>query len=476
VSSRFLVASALVLVLAASFAAVGYAYTATTENSGNTATSEYVVLTQQNYTFTNNDLRFDVIDTDGGKVYQLLGGYNTLITIDGKVYYGMVIGQDTLTATKVGGTGNTIDIEVSSENQQNGWFTDYGDTLYDWRYILEIKDTSEQKQYAYYSGSLDGVWKYQVGGVSVEKLTLTLEENYTTTLYFAGVGVNTSASLRSEDSQIKLTSSINISPVWKPLSNAPNGLVKCVFECGEGATGEDRIVYLEKGSDLILPGNNMFTHNSKQFVGWLDSGNEASGLTLMPFYTFSDNEKDHTFIAQWSSTYKTVTINNDVGIMVGTQHVLEENSYTLPLCGTNKANNFNGWTVTATDGEPIEDYSKYKNPYTNIQNIREDITLTPSWGESNTKKVKIQDGGVDKFILDPDSEGLLNIPYCLFGPPESLDDPGFIGWEFVGWSVWNKNTRIVAQSYTMPVGNEGCIIKNGTIKFAYDNGLENGQE
>ena len=476
VRSRLFAAAIVVMLIAAAFATVGYAYTSSTENRGNTVTSEYVVLTQQEYTFSNENLRFDVIDTEGGKVYQLLGGYTELITIDGKKYYGVEVGHDTLTATRVGSADPAIYVEVSSAHELGGWFTDYSDTLLDWRYILEVEDTYHAKQYAYYGGSLDGVWQYQTGGVSAEKLTLTAEEEYTTRLYFAGVGMNTSASLRSSDSLLKVTSSINITPEWRPLSSTPNGLVKCIFQSGEGS-GDDRVMYLEEGSDLILP-DNIFTHDSKKFVGWKDSGDRATGLTLMPSHVFEENEEDHVFVAQWaSSDYQTITFNNGGGTgSMGPQYVLTGNTYTLPLCAFSKANEFAGWTVTATDGSPVKDYTTYKDPHTDIQGIGEGLTLTPSWGESNTKKVTIKDSGSDRYILDPDSDGSLTLPYCMFVPPARLGDPGFKGWEFVGWYVWKNNTRTVAQSYTMPVGTDGYIIKNGTIKFAYDNGLENGQE
>ena len=473
VRSRLFATAVVVMLIAAAFATVGYAYTSSTENMGNTVTSEYVVLTQHEYTFSNENLRFDVIDTEGGKVYQLLGGYTELITIDGKKYYGVEVGHDTLTATRVGSEDTTVYVNVSSAHELGGWFTDYSDTLLDWRYILEVEDTSHVKQYAYYGGSLDGVWQYQTDGAPAEKLTLTAEEEYTTRLYFAGVGMNTSASLRSADSLLKITSSLSICPEWRPLSGTPNGLVKCTYKSGDGF-GDDRVMYLKEGSDLILP-DNMFTHDTEVFVGWKDS---ITGQTLMPSYVFKEVETDHEFVAQWASSgYVTITFNNGGGTgSMDYQYVLTDNTYTLPLCAFSKANYFEGWTVTATDGSPEKDYTTYKDPHTNINEIKENLTLTPSWGASNTKKVTVKDSGADKYLLDPDSDGSFTLSHCMLAPPVSLAYQGFEGWEFVGWSVWKNNTRTVAQSYTMPVGIDGYIIKNGTIKFAYDNGLENGQE
>ena len=101
VKSKFLLASVIVLALAASFTAVGYAYTSSTENSGNTVTSEYVVLTQTEYTFSTKNLALDIVSTDAGDAYRLVGGTTELIDIDGRKYYGFKIGEDTLQATIV---------------------------------------------------------------------------------------------------------------------------------------------------------------------------------------------------------------------------------------------------------------------------------------------------------------------------------------------------------------------------------------
>ena len=475
--SKFLLASALVLLLAAAFAAVGYAYTASTENSGNMASSEYVVLTQQEYTFTNDNLKFDVVDTDGGKVYQLLGGYTQLIAIDGKTYYGVEVGHDKLKATVVGGTSESVKVEVSSPGLIDGWFTDYSNELYDWRYILEVKDSEDNEQYVYYDGALGSEWKYITG----DSLVLTPDEEYTTTLYFAGVGINTAAALRSANSLLKVSSDISISAVWKPVSDPSNGLIKCVFKSNTeaGGSGADRVLYLEEGYDLILP-ENMFTHTSKEFVGWLDNGEYGTGLVLSPSYTFKTNNKEHEFVAQWEEigNVKTITFNGNVATgTMASQYVKSGNSFTLPLCEFTKAGNmFTKWVVTATDGSPEADYSGYDKPYMTIQDLRESITITANWAESSLKNVKIldQEGNV-KYVLGPERDDLFTIPYCIFGPPSMLVKQGFEGWEFEGWSVWKKTPRTVAQSYTMPIGNDGYIIKNGMIRFAYDNGLENGQ-
>ncbi len=52
--ARIAAAAAAVVILAAVFLQVGYAYTAMTQNTNNTVTSEYVVLSQTNYRFSNN--------------------------------------------------------------------------------------------------------------------------------------------------------------------------------------------------------------------------------------------------------------------------------------------------------------------------------------------------------------------------------------------------------------------------------------
>ena len=133
---KLVLAIAIVAVLAMAFTSVGYAYTASTENSGNSVTSQYVTLTQQNYTFNGNAVSFDVIETEAGIKYQLNGRTVSLVDIEGQAYIGTLIGSDKLSATMTGGPGGVLDVAVTTPPIGLG-FTDYSGDLYGWRYVLK---------------------------------------------------------------------------------------------------------------------------------------------------------------------------------------------------------------------------------------------------------------------------------------------------------------------------------------------------
>ena len=155
--SRLLTTIAILAVVALSFVTIGFAYTASTENSGNTVVSEYVVLDQTNYDVTSEDIKFDTITTELGTVYQLVGTaqkpVEKLLSIDGKDYYGIQLGNsDTLSAAVVGSTKTVIDVTVNTLNLNNSLYTEFSE-LFDWRYVLKVSGTGVPDQYAYYDGS-----------------------------------------------------------------------------------------------------------------------------------------------------------------------------------------------------------------------------------------------------------------------------------------------------------------------------------
>lgn len=135
---KILLAVAIVAVLAMAFTSVGYAYTASTENSGNSVISQYVTLTQQNYTFAGGSVSFDVIETEAGIKYQLVGTAVPLTSIEGADYMGVSIGTDKLSASATGWTGGLLDVAVTSPQLDGTWFTDYSGDLHGWRYVLKV--------------------------------------------------------------------------------------------------------------------------------------------------------------------------------------------------------------------------------------------------------------------------------------------------------------------------------------------------
>ena len=478
--SRYILAAVLLVLLALSFAGIGYAYNAVTENTGNTSTSEYVVLSQTSYTLANEDLRFDIIDTDAGKVYRLLGANVELVDIDGRKYYGVQIGGDNmLTATKVGGSGDTVDITIESPVINGGWFTDFSDQLQNWRYVLRIVDKNDTVEtnddvvlgYAYYDGSEDGKWTYlNASGVKISKYVLTKDKAYTVSLFFAGVGEYGSATFRAVDSLLKLSGSVTVCPVWNPATESED-VFKCTFK--SGTTEPDRVVYMEKGSNFVLPENLFTSPTGSKFVGW----DETDGKTWMPWHTFKSNSKDREFTAIWesdSSKYKTITFasNGGTGTMAD-QYVGNDHTYTLPMCTFTKTDYlFAGWTVTATDGVPDRDYSGITDPFTDIPEMSEGLTLTAKWEAvaSGCLEISMQETPIPsalKYIMYSDAGGKFTLSDCIFSPPANLSETSFKGWEFLGWTVFKTKSNSAAQSYTMPDGVHGYLIKEGTIKFKH---------
>ena len=60
-----------VVITAVVFVSIGYAYTAVTENTDNTAYLEYVVLSQQDYDLTDKSVPYDIVTNVLGTSYEL---------------------------------------------------------------------------------------------------------------------------------------------------------------------------------------------------------------------------------------------------------------------------------------------------------------------------------------------------------------------------------------------------------------------
>ena len=136
--SKFLLAMALIMVVASGFATIGMAYTASTENTGNTVTSDYVILDQFSYTLSSNGPRFDVVTTEAGDVYQIRNVV-PLMNIDGAPYSGFIVGQDQLTSHVVGSNKSNLAVAVTTSGYGIGvGFTPFAD-YQDWRYVLKVE-------------------------------------------------------------------------------------------------------------------------------------------------------------------------------------------------------------------------------------------------------------------------------------------------------------------------------------------------
>ncbi len=469
---RLALTAAIVIVIGISFITTGYAYTSMTENSSNNASSEYVVLELNGYTFSTDDLALDVISTDAGTTYRLVGGYKELIDIDGKRYYGAVIGEDRLLATRTVDDDTPMPITISSPTVDGGWFADFSSKLQDWRYVLEVKNAvdDENPQYTYYDGSVGGQWKYPVG----ESLSIIRDTTYYLTLYLAAPGVDSVDSLRAVGGELKVSSDLVLTPVWaaKNREDKLNYTLKA-----NGGTGTDHVVYIQSDSDLVLTENIYTRAGGYVFVGWLD---DDMGKTFTPFHVYKNNSGFRTFKAQWEPTastdnYRTITFNGGTGATgsMADEYVRINNTYSLPMCKFVKSGYaFTGWTVTGTS-----DYSNYTQPMTDIPRVTENLTLTANWEEMTfEREVTLTNGAGTSFILYTDIDGRYTLPANIFASPADIDDERFNAWEFVGWSVSKSNSKKVAQSYTVPTGKDGFIAYNGMIRFAYDNDLVNEEE
>ena len=314
--SRFLLTLCLVAIVALAFASIGVAYTASTENSGNNVASEYVVLEQQNYTFTSDyDVRFDTVVTEAGTAYQMRNVVQ-LVEIDHEMYYGKLLGADTLRATQVGSMYDGK-VKVATAKMQGQWFTDYSDYYHSWRYILKIIGTEPgDVQYAYYDGSMDGDlvdWKILVpatlpatGYVEADALNIVEGVTYTTELYFAGIGKSSTGYFRSVDSTVVTSSDITVSPIYRVVTKEeasdPETNLRKNTLIDKDAGGEvigQRFLYFISGEPLILPKNQFDNRSGFVFVGWRETAEQAKIYT--PWYFFTKYTTSRTFEAQWEA-------------------------------------------------------------------------------------------------------------------------------------------------------------------------------
>lgn len=183
-----------------SLAGVSFGYTAYTVNSNNTATAEYVVLSQDAYSFTPEEASYQtymVVTTgdDGSPVAK----YNmkcdaALDTLGGIEYYGKAIGSSTIRVEYSLSDPDPKDFFVQVRN--SAALTHYGlADLSDsqWRYILKITADGKATQYAVTDGSDADAWSYYINDNStyVAETNLVLADNianYAVTFYLAGPG------------------------------------------------------------------------------------------------------------------------------------------------------------------------------------------------------------------------------------------------------------------------------------------------
>ena len=231
----------MIVLTAVAFIAVGFAYIASTENGGNNPSSDYVVLSQTNYTFNQNGLRIDTETSDVGTAYivnyaeRLLDktGTNPFL-IDNIVYYGYKVGTDDLKVTSVGDSV-TSPIKVSVNTFGHG-FKDFSDNYLGWRYVMKIEGEDNNDNgllwYACYDGKppeqgsqdeLVGWTIFKDMGEGVWERVSYLDvyfgddiDDYTTTLYIAGPGetIRDGSMIKAAEDSVKATGNTSIKAIW----------------------------------------------------------------------------------------------------------------------------------------------------------------------------------------------------------------------------------------------------------------------
>ena len=309
------------------------------------------------------------------------------------------------------------------------------------------------------------------------RLDIVKDVTYTTTLYFAGPGKDPKALYRSAASTVRTSSDIIVSPVWAPADEDKSWRITLKSNTEAGGVGEDRYIYISKNAGLII-GENTFTNTDPQmkFIGWKDT---ELGKTYPPWYEFGEADHNRTFVAQWSKTNVIeVTVNpNNNSDQSYHYYVQSGGVFALPVCKIQSnpvtGKTFVKWEVSTTVGGTTTGYTDYTQPFDVIESLTEDITLTAQWDTVAGSHTVVMEGLINrvptKLVASTGTDGRFTLPYCFFEPTYELNDSDFKGWMFMGfWVYKTEQTSIVAQTYTLPNGQNNYIIKDGTIEFMYD--------
>jgi len=164
-----------------------YSYTSVSENTGNTTTSEYVVLNQSRYSFGSSSISINTVTTWDSvneqevTVYSF-GGSGQTLTIGNTTYDGFRVGQpDELWGTYTG-PDNVTTLQNVGVEAVEGFddLTDFG-----WIYIIKITKQSDPTDIhlMYWDGDADV--SSQWIGVSTFNMDISGNAKYTTELFVA---------------------------------------------------------------------------------------------------------------------------------------------------------------------------------------------------------------------------------------------------------------------------------------------------
>ena len=439
-------------------AGVGYAYTSSTMNSSNNAASEYVVLTQNEYTFTSEpySLNYSTVAKADGKYYQLTNVEQDCLMVIGEApndlhYYGVVIGKDVLTSALVGFSAETIPLKLQTTNDG---FTNFEGT--GWMYVMKlVPRTAGDTLVAYWDGDTENRYWSCVGG---SYLPLMAGVTYDTTLYFAapGIDVNRSSYDAKFGDEITVISDVTLKALW--LEDGKGHTVSFSAGTGSGSKGSVSNVsgtyVLPDSTGLTPPTGDVFDH-------WSVRIGNSTNLDRYPGEKI-DVVADTILTAVWGAQ-GTHTIsfdgNGGTGSMspvanVPGKYILPENGFTAPAGKV-----FKGWLIPA--GE-----SKYTRgvPGERIS-VESNVQLKAEWQDILDTFTVTFDGNGGTGPMDPVSgvSGLYELPASTFTPPE---DTTFNGWEVMP-KLWVGQVKGAVPVYagSEPERTATEIVKNGTIKF-----------
>ena len=406
--SKFLLTMALIMVVAAAFTTIGMAYTASTENTGNTTTSDYVVLEQFNYTLSSDDgVRFDIITTETGDVYQVKN-VTPLIEIDGVEYSGFKFGEDQLSAHVVG--SDKVNLKVSVTTTDLGFgdgFTPY-EEMQDWRYILKV-------EYNRFIVLIDPTYLSTLGAINLVKID---EEG--------------------EPSIQTITESYSIPGQWRIWGNSAPG--DYTYNADDVCTiGEKKFLVLVH-KDVTLSNYNVVKINTEST---LEIGNQEGTAISGTWCVWGQGEPSYTVTVSSADAYPK-------NAAVSTQYAIYD--------GTGTGDNIQ-WSVINPKSAAVLMNKSGNDPISGTWKV---------WGRGDiTSSYKVDGGHAhNRFILlmDPDCEfsGLTVIKITNSGGYEvSYETCKKEGDVIAGsWKKWNTGA---AGSYTVSLADNrnGFIVLTG---------------
>ena len=213
---------AVIILLFAIFglAGIGYAYTASTENTNNTTESQYILLSQSNYTFSAGASfsYYSLTGSDGITIYYITGARNDagqslpvvhcLDREDGTYtthpqndyeYYGVQIGHSTTlhidtSHYRIQDPAPTMTLAVDMDYTNNLKFTKFQPGIDFWTYLLKIYYLDGGQKDIHWLWSKGNGWNNAIGngitkgGGKWVNVLIDPTKDYIVELYFAGPG------------------------------------------------------------------------------------------------------------------------------------------------------------------------------------------------------------------------------------------------------------------------------------------------